>query len=80
MNKGAPRKALGGLDKVLYVRVDKKLLERLDRVVAAINEETAYTNLSRSDIARRFIFEGLRIEEKKLGKALFEASGRVEYD
>ena len=57
---GARRKAPGGLDKVLFVRADRPLLDALDELAKARSEQMPGASLSRSDVARMLLWEGIR--------------------
>ena len=52
---GAPRKAPGGLDKVLYVRATSDLLDRLDRIAEQERHAHPGRSVSRADIARELL-------------------------
>jgi len=49
-------KAPGGLDKVLYVRADAELLDRLDRLQQQRSKQAGVV-LSRADVARALLRE-----------------------
>lgn len=49
-----PRKAPGGLDRVLYVRATPELLAGLDRLAAEWARKTGLA-VSRSDVARKIL-------------------------
>ena len=57
---GAPQKAPGGLNAVLYVRVTRELSDALD--VLACRERTARPgrSVSKADVARDFLLAGCR--------------------
>lgn len=52
--RGAPEKAPGGLTEVLFVRVDRRTLDRLDRM-ASERGRKAGVQMSRSDLVRLLI-------------------------
>jgi hypothetical protein len=60
--RGAPRKAPGGLGRVLYVRVDDPLLEALDRRQQELTRETGVT-WSRADVVRQILNNVLQPQE-----------------
>jgi hypothetical protein len=55
---GAPRKVPGGLTEVLYVRVDRQLLDDLDELRAEWSRERGHV-LSRADVVRALLREGV---------------------
>ena len=57
---GAPRKAPGGLQKVLYVRVAPELLEALDGLVAKEAKRHPGRVVSRADVARELLYEATK--------------------
>lgn len=54
----APRKAKGGLNRVLFVRADQALLDALDAAAKALNLRGA--RFSRADAARVLLWDALR--------------------
>ena len=56
---GAPRKAPGGLDRVLFVRVDKALLDKLDNARRQRLRETPGVGCSLADLVRSILWKGL---------------------
>lgn len=59
---GPPQKARGGLNKVLYVRADEKLLRELERLRQRRSERSPGVTLSRSDLARAILWEAIERE------------------
>jgi hypothetical protein len=57
---GAPRKAEGGLNKVLYVRADDELLDALDQMAKTERAAHPGRTVSRADIARELLHMALR--------------------
>lgn len=57
---GAPRKSPTGLDKVLYVRADQRLLDRLDAEWRRRCKANPGVAISRADVARSILWEGLQ--------------------
>jgi hypothetical protein len=55
---GAPRKAPGGLTKVLFLRVDRALHNRIEQERARKSELLGVT-LSQADLVRMLLVEGL---------------------
>ncbi len=60
---GAPRKAPDGLDRVLYVRTDQKLLDKLEELRRIQSEKTQGGVLSKADIVRALLWEGVERAE-----------------
>ncbi len=56
---GTRRKAPLGLDKVLFVRADQELLDKLDELASRRSARTPGLTLSRSDVARMLLWEGI---------------------
>ena len=65
---GAPRKAEGGLNKVLFVRADEKLLAALDALAAEQREAHEGRTVSRADVARELLHRALKDTKKKAGE------------
>ena len=61
---GAPRKAPGGLDRVLFVRASEDLLAKLERAREA-RSKTAGVVISIADITRALLEDALTREEKR---------------
>lgn len=55
----APRKSSQGLDKVLFVRADQKLLDKLEELRQRRNDKTPGIVISRADVARSILWDGL---------------------
>jgi hypothetical protein len=53
--RGRPSKGPGEDDGVIYVRVAKSVLERLDLFVASERKRTGYSGLTRSEIVRSWV-------------------------
>ena len=53
---GAPTKAPGGLDKVLFVRANEDLLDALDVLVERERIERPGRAVSRADVARELLY------------------------
>ena len=62
---GAPRKAAGGLDKVLYIRADQKLLDRLEELRRRKSEDSRGIVLSTADIARSILWDAVDRDDKE---------------
>jgi hypothetical protein len=60
---GARRKAPTGLDKVLFVRADQALLDKLESMREQRISMSPGVTLSRADVARALLWEGIRREE-----------------
>lgn len=56
---GAPRKAIGGLDRVLYIRADQDLLDRLETLRQRRNEGCRGVVLSTADVARSILWDAV---------------------
>lgn len=61
---GARPKAKGGLDKVLFVRANQDLLDRLEAMRVRRSGETKIT-LSTADVARAILLEAIERDEKE---------------
>jgi hypothetical protein len=57
-----PRKAPDGLDKVLFVRANQELLDKLNLLVVKRSQESPGVAFSRADIARSILWEAVRRE------------------
>ena len=57
-------KVEGGLTKVLFVRIDDRLMEALDVKVRAIRKERPGASVSRSDVARELLWSCLTAGEE----------------
>ena len=57
--RGAPKKAPTGLKYILFVRVDKDFLPRLDRLVAKHQAQNIGLTVSRADVVRSIIYDEL---------------------
>jgi hypothetical protein len=62
---GTPRKATGGLDKVLFIRADQKLLDRLEDLRRRKSEESRGIVLSTADIARSILWDAVDRDDKE---------------
>ena len=60
MPGGAPKKAPGGLTEVLFVRVEKTLIEDLDALRREWSEEHGVT-CSRADVVRAILRERVQL-------------------
>ena len=60
---GAPRKAEGGLDRVLYIRADDRLLDALDQAAVRQRQEHPGRTVSRADVARELLHLALAKKE-----------------
>lgn len=56
--KRAREKASGGLGDVLFIRVPKELIDRIDRLVEKRRAEEPWRAVSRSDVARELLYAG----------------------
>lgn len=56
---GAPTKEMGGLTRVLYVRVSPALLKRLDRARARLAAVRKGSAVSRADAVRLLLWDNL---------------------
>jgi hypothetical protein len=61
---GARPKAEGGLDKVLFVRANQDLLDRLEAMRARQSDATKIT-LSTADVARAILLAAIERDEKE---------------
>lgn len=61
----APRKAVGGLDKVLYVRADQELLDKLEALRRRRSDDSRGVVLSTADIARSILWEAVERDDKE---------------
>jgi len=61
---GARPKVAGGLDKVLFVRANQELLDRLEKLRVRRSAEAKVT-LSTADVARAILLDALDETEKK---------------
>jgi hypothetical protein len=61
---GARRKSTHGLSKVLYVRADEELIERLEALRARRSRENRGVVLTTSDLARSILWEALERSEE----------------
>jgi hypothetical protein len=63
LSKGArPRKSPDGLDKVLFVRANQDLLDKLNLLLERRQRENPGVALSRADVARSILWEAVRRE------------------
>lgn len=62
---GPPRKAPDGLDKVLFVRANRELLEKLEQLRQQRSAKTHGIVLSTADVARAILWEAIEREEGK---------------
>jgi hypothetical protein len=63
--KGAPEKAPGGLNKVLYVRADERLLNLLDRLVDQERRQHPGRSVSRADVTRELLYTAARATDSR---------------
>ena len=63
--KAAARKSAHGLDKVLFVRADQELLDKLEELRKRRNDKNPGMVISRADVARSILWEGLARAEGK---------------
>ncbi len=59
---GAPRKAPEGLDKVLFIRVNNELLDRLEELRRRRSDQQRGVVLSTADVARSILGEAIERE------------------
>lgn len=57
---GAPRKSKDGLTSVLFVRVNQELLDQLDARVEVERAKHPGRSISRADVAREILHEGIK--------------------
>jgi hypothetical protein len=57
---GAPTKAPGGLDKVLFIRASADLLDALDALVQEERDQRAGRTVSRADVARELLYGAVK--------------------
>jgi len=62
---GAPRKASEGLDKVLFVRANQELLDKLEELRRDRSEKAPGIVFSKADVARAILWEAIEREEKE---------------
>ena len=62
---GAPRKAPDGLTEVLYVRTTPELLRALDKLVEQERQARPLRSVSRADVAREILHNGVTIGRRK---------------
>jgi hypothetical protein len=60
--RARPRKEPEGLDKVLFVRANQELLDKLNLLVERRQRENPGVALSRADVARAILWDALRRE------------------
>ncbi len=58
----APRKGSDGLDKVLFVRANQDLLDRLNELLERRQRENPGVALSRADVARAILWDAVKRE------------------
>ena len=58
--RGAPAKSPGGLKKVLFVRTNQGLIDKLDAQLERQQEKNPGMVLSRADVARTLLWDALR--------------------
>lgn len=56
---GAPRKAPDGLNRVLYVRTNQELLDKLEELRQQRSDEISGVVLSTADVARAILWEAV---------------------
>lgn len=56
------RKAADGLDKVLFVRANQDLLDRLNQLLERRQRENPGLTLSRADVARAILWDAVKRE------------------
>jgi len=59
------RKAPDGLDKVLFVRANQELLDKLESLRQRRNAQHRGITLSKADVARALLWDGIEREEKE---------------
>jgi hypothetical protein len=59
---GAPQKAPGGLDRVLFVRADEDLLKKLEKLQERRSKAAGVT-LSQADVVRALVKEAVEKEK-----------------
>ena len=64
---GAPRKAPGGLGKVLFIRATPDLLAALDALAEQTRLDRPGLAISRSDVAREILYKGVRVRQGETG-------------
>lgn len=57
-----PRKAPDGLDKVLFVRANQDLLDKLNQLLERRQRENPGLTLSRADVARAILWDAVKRE------------------
>jgi hypothetical protein len=62
---GAPRKAAEGLDKVLFVRANQELLDKLEELRRERSERSPGIVLSTADVARSILWAAIEREREK---------------
>lgn len=60
--RGTPRKGPDGLDKVLFVRANQDLLDRLNMLLERRQRENPGLALSRADVARSILWDAVKRE------------------
>ncbi len=59
---GTPRKGPDGLDKVLFVRANQDLLDKLNMLLERRQRENPGLALSRADVARSILWDAVKRE------------------
>jgi hypothetical protein len=60
--RARPRKSPDGLDKVLFVRANQDLLDKLNQLVELRQRENPGLALSRADVARAILWDAVKRE------------------
>jgi hypothetical protein len=60
--RSGPRRGPSGLDKVLFVRANQDLLDKLNLLVERRQRENPGVALSRADVARSILWDAVRRE------------------
>ena len=60
--RAAPRKGPDGLDKVLFVRANQDLLDKLNELLERRQRENPGVALSRADVARAILWDAVKRE------------------
>lgn len=63
---GAPRKVPGGLDRVLFVRADQALIDKLENLRLRQSEQSGVV-VSMADVARSILRDGIERAESEDG-------------
>jgi len=63
--RGTPRKGSDGLDRVLFVRANQDLLDKLNMLLERRQRENPGVALSRADVARSILWDAVKREGLK---------------